>query len=187
MKENEIDLDKGYYFYFVYLASVSSFKKHSVIMSVILDVSLNVVGSSDFSEHVMGVLNELGRHSTHELQANSQEIMTKAYNVAFDHFKVLFFEYYQSFKARHDMIIERKVQSRKFHYMRQIDRRNKEIAEINQSFVISNEDRFRRNMLESQIKVKMQALNQSLEQIRDEKECIPVFEDPVFGGVFEVV
>lgn len=187
LKENEIDLDKGYYFYFVYLASVSSFKKHSVIMSVILDVSLNVVGSSDFSEHVMGVLNELGRHSTHELQANSQEIMTKAYNVAFDHFKVLFFEYYQSFKARHDMIIERKVQSRKFHYMRQIDRRNKEIAEINQSFVISNEDRFRRNMLESQIKVKMQALNQSLEQIRDEKECIPVFEDPVFGGVFEVV
>lgn len=180
------DLTEGYYFYFVFHARISGIKEHSIIMYVILDEELTPLHSTDLTEHVMGVVNDIGRHSVQELACNDKEYLEGAYNIAFDHFKNRFDEYYNDYVARQELILERKRKSKEFHFTRKITQRKNELATL--SFLSQgNEDSsFRRKMLEAQILKGEQDLAKAIEDIDLESNSYKTFEAPLYGGVFEV-
>lgn len=186
LHDNEIELQPGYFFYFVFLATITSYRKHSLVFPVILGEDLTPVGDNDLCEHLLGVVLERGKHNVQEVSCPNAEYIEQAYSIAFTAFKKRFGKYYDHFKSRQEMIISRKIESREYRFFQKTNPLVEELVRLSNE-QSGEETSFRRSMLEAQVKKRTEDYKKDMEDIDLEKACYPSFEEPMFGGVFEVI
>lgn len=184
---NELAIKKGIYIYFLYLGTITGLKDSSYLVPVILDESLSPLGSSEYCEAVMAALIEKGRAALHGFACDDLDYIRKAFEIANDRFSESFMRTFNRYKARHNLVLERKRESLKFNYDRKIRTQLNELEKLQQQETgLADKHKFRVDMIHGKIKKLRINLEITLARLKAEENIDFEFPEPILGGVFEV-
>jgi len=188
LSSKQINLDNGFYFYFIYLGIIKGLKSNCYIEAVILDESLKPIGGREITEQVLSILIEYGKHTIQGFECKDPNYINNAYEIANHIFQERFMLLFNKHKARNDLLLKRKLESQQYNYYNKLNSYQNEIIKIQTSY---NQDdvkkKFRVEMLQGKIR-KLQNNYDSIKQrLEAEKEIEFEFQDPVIGGVFEII
>jgi hypothetical protein len=140
-----------------------------------------VIGDNELCEQVLGVLLENGKHNVQELFCNedNKQYISKAYDRAEKEFRVRFNQYFQRYKTKHEMLVNRKMESISYSYNRRMNMRLEELENAsNPTYKI---------LTEGKIKKLQETYDNDLARLVKERECSFSFDEPKLGGIFEIV
>jgi superfamily II DNA or RNA helicase len=188
LRQYELKMPEGIYFYFLYLGTIKGLKESSYLVPVILDESLDQIGSSEYCEHVMAAMIDKGRPALQGFICDDREYLKKAHDKANDIFSDSFLKRFKRYKARHDLILERKRESLMFNYDRKIRIQLDELEKLRWSDAEQDEkQKFRYDMIQGKIRKLKSNLEIMLIKLEAEEDIDFEFQDPILGGVFEVL
>lgn len=182
LKENEINLSAGYYLYFICVGRITTTRETSVLMPVILNEELAVIGNSDLCEQLIGLSIEEGEPAIQSITIDDKDYLSEAHRVAFNNFKDRFFSYYNRYKARHELMLNRRRESKLLYWSSRISK----TQELLDALILENGSPQIITMRKSQIRNYEAKMRTELEEIETDKRCAPDFRHPVYGGIFEV-
>lgn len=188
LKEMNIILEPGFYFYFQNMGTITGLREVSYLIPVILNENLEPIGSRAYTEHVMASLIEKGKPAIHKFICDDKQYIEKAYQTAKDVFQTWFLALYKKHKSKHDLIISRKEESVLYNFDRKIQYQNNELNTIRSAGLgLDEKKRFRAEMIEGKIKKLNHNRQIQILKIEVEKDIGYEFEEPVQGGVVEVL
>ncbi|MCB5247631.1 MAG: DEAD/DEAH box helicase family protein [Candidatus Cloacimonetes bacterium] len=182
----ELDIKKGIYFYFMYLGTITGLKESSYLVPVILDVTLSPIGSSEYCEAIMAALIDKGRASLHGFACDDPDYVRQAFEIANDTFSESFMRTFNRYKARHNLVLERKRESLRFNYDRRIRIQEDELEKLQQQMESADKHKFRVDMIHGKIKKLRTNQEITLARLKAEENIDFEFHEPILGGVFEV-
>lgn len=182
LHNNEVELDLGYYFYYIFIGEIESFSKNSLIMPVILNQDLEPIGDSGFSEKVIGVAVEMGKPSIQDIEVHDKTYLMKSYKNAFSVFKKRLFTSYERYKARHEIVLEQRRSSKELYWSNLITQVKKR---LDRAELESGDERII-TMYKGQLRNYEAKRIDDLQAIEHSDKCNVVFSDPIYGGIFEV-
>ncbi len=181
--ENQISLNPGYYLYFICVGRITTSNEVSVLMPIVLDETLNIIGNNDICEQVIGLAVENGEPAIQTVSIHDDDYLRNAHQIAFNEFKERFFSYYNRYKARHELMLSRRRESKTLYWSSRISKTTELLNDL-----ISNDGSQQIiTMRRSQIKNFEAKMTTELDEIEVDKRCAPDFRPPVYGGVFEVI
>jgi len=188
LSAKQIQLNNGFYFYFIYLGIIKGIKSNSYIEAVILDESLKSIGGREITEQVLSILIEYGKPTIQGFVCNDPTYIKNAYDKANHIFQERFMLLFNKHKARNDLLLKRKLESQQYNYTNKFNAYTNEIIKIQTYYNQDDEKKkFRVEMLKGKIR-KLQNNYDSIKQrLEAEKEIEFEFQDPVIGGVFEII
>ncbi len=188
LEKKGVKLPIGYYFFFLNTGSIYGLREQSYIMPVIMNEDLESIGTRVFTEHVMSILIENGKPSIHKSMCDDEEYLKKAYEREKEIFLSWFIKLYQKQEVKQELILSRKEESIRYNYERKIQHQYNERQEIlSRSGEPDKSQRFRIEMIDGKINKLNQNLEKQLVRIEAERNLSWSFEEPVMGGVFEVL
>lgn len=188
LREYELEMRPGIYFYFLYLGTIKGLKESSYLVPVVLDESLDQIGSSEYCENVMAALIDKGRPALQGFICDDQEYLKEAYDKANDVFSDSFMKTFKRYKARHDLILARKRESLMFNYERKIRIQLDELRKLQRSETeYDDKQKFRNEMIKGKIRKLRRNLEIMMLKLKAEENIDFEFQEPILGGVFEVL
>jgi len=182
LRDNEIVLDSGFYFYYIFIGKIESFRKISLIMPVILNQELKSIGDGGFSEKVIGVAVEKGKPSVQDIEVHDKNYLMNSYNEAFNLFKQRLSASYERHKARHEVVIEQRRSSKQLYWSNLIAQvKNR----LDKAELESGDDRII-TMYKGQLRNYEAKRSDELLAIEHCDKCKVEFTAPLYGGIFEV-
>lgn len=182
LAENQIELQPGYYFYFICVGTVITTREASILLPIVLDEELKAVGNSDIYEQIIGLAVEEGIPAVQELEINDAEYLRKAHDVAFSIFKDRFYDFFGRHKAKHELIISRRKESKEYYWTNRMLKVQQRLDTLD----IDTASPQIVNMYKGQLRNDKIKMEEDIDNIEAERQCDPAYEKPVYGGIIEV-
>lgn len=188
LEQRQIMLSKGFYFYFQTKGSIIGIREQSYLLPVILNENLESLGSREYTEQVMSALIEIGKPSIHKFVCDDEEYLRSAYQKAKDICQDWFVSLYHKQRVKQDLVLSRKEESIRFNYLRKMQIQTDEINKTNSlDYEHDKNKKFRLEMINGKINKLNQNLQAQLIRIGAERTMDLGFDEPVLGGIFEVI
>jgi len=182
LEENKINLSAGYYLYFICVGRITTTRETSVLMPIIVNEDLAVIGNSDLCEQLIGLAIEEGEPAIQSITIDDKDYLREAHQVAFNKFKDRFFSHYNRYKARHELMLNRRRDSKLLYWSSRIAKTQELLDDLTRN----NGSTQIITMRKSQIRNYATKMRTELEEIEADKRCAPEYQPPVYGGIFEV-